>query len=212
MDKINYDKKMLEQIEGMEGRPRLLLHSCCGPCSTAVIERVLEHFDVTVFYYNPNIDDEEEYELRKYNQIKYIRKRYGEEGPVKFLEGEHDPGRFLEGTEGHEEDPEGGERCRLCFALRLSETAHNAKELGFDYFTTTLTVSPMKDPQTINPLGEAIGRAYGVEYLFSDFKKKGGYQRSIELSRKYGLYRQHFCGCRFSKPRDPENDEALTQP
>ena len=199
MEKINYDKKMQEQIRSMTGRPKLLLHSCCGPCSTAVIERVAEDFDVTVFYYNPNIDDRDEYELRRNNQVSYIRKRYGENGPVKFLEGNYDPQRFLAMTQGHEEDPEGGARCVICFEMRLEEAARKAKELGFDYFTTTLTVSPMKNAQIIDPLGEKIGEDVGIHFLYSDFKKRGGYQRSIELSREYGLYRQHFCGCRFSR-------------
>ena len=199
MEKINYDKRMQEQVAAMKGRPRLLLHSCCGPCSTAVIERVAEDFDVTVFYYNPNIDDEAEYALRRDNQVSYIRQRYGEEGPVKFLEGEYDPQVFLDRTAGHEEDPEGGERCRLCFRLRLEETARQAQALGFDYFATTLTVSPMKNAQLINPLGEEAAGENGVGFLYSDFKKRGGYQRSIELSREYSLYRQHFCGCSYSR-------------
>ncbi len=199
MEKINYDKKMQEQVAAMKGRPRLLLHSCCGPCSTAVIERVAEDFDVTVFYYNPNIDDEAEYALRRDNQVSYIRQRYGADGPVKFLEGEYNPQVFLDRTVGYEEEPEGGERCRLCFRLRLEETARQAKALGFDYFATTLTVSPMKNAQVINPLGEETAGKTGVGFLYSDFKKRGGYQRSIELSRKYGLYRQHFCGCSYSR-------------
>jgi len=199
MEKINYDKRMQEQISKMQGRPKLLLHSCCGPCSTAVIERVAEVFDVTVFYYNPNIDDWEEYELRRANQERYIRARYGDEGVVKFLEGKYDPERFLALVRGHEEDPEGGSRCGICFEMRLEEAARKARELGFDYFTTTLTVSPMKNAQVINPLGERIGEEHRIPYLFSDFKKRGGYQRSIELAREYGLYRQHFCGCGFSR-------------
>ena len=209
MEKINYDRKMREQIAKMEGRPSLLLHSCCGPCSTAVIERVAEDFDVTVFYYNPNIDDREEYELRKANQIDYIQKRYGKDGPVGFLEGAYDPSVFFEKCRGHEGDPEGGERCRLCFELRLTETARKAKELDFDYFATTLTVSPMKNAQIINLLGEAIGAENGVNFLFSDFKKRGGYQRSIELSREYGLYRQHYCGCSLSDITTKDHDSSV---
>lgn len=213
MEKINYDKKMQEQVRELQGRPRLLLHSCCGPCSTAVIERVTEHFDVTVFYFNPNIDDGQEYALRRDNQIAYIQKRYGQKGPVGFLEGEYEPQVFLECAAGHEKDPEGGDRCRLCFALRLRETARLARQLGYDYFTTTLTVSPMKDTRIINSLGADLGAEYGVEYLFSDFKKRDGYRRSIELSKEYGLYRQHFCGCVFSKNQDlgPEPGEDSSQ-
>lgn len=197
--KRNYDKEMQEQIQRLEGREPLLLHSCCGPCSTAVIERLAEVFAITVFFYNPNIDEEGEYQRRKENQIRYIEQRYGRDGDVKFLEGRYDPERFLCFGEPLSAEAEGGPRCTLCFELRLRETAAVALEKNFKFFATTLTVSPMKDPAVINEIGEGLASEWGVEYLVSDFKKKAGYQRSIQLSKEYGLYRQHFCGCSFSR-------------
>ncbi|MDO4481692.1 MAG: epoxyqueuosine reductase QueH [Bacillota bacterium] len=203
--KENYDKQMQKVISSAEGRPSLLLHSCCGPCSTSVIERLADDFDLTVFFYNPNIDDEEEYIKRRDNQVKYIEERYGSENTVKFIEGRYNPEIFLEAAAPMAEIKEGGERCRMCFELRLRETASLAAERNFDFFTTTLTVSPMKNASVINKIGIETGDEYGVKYLVSDFKKRDGYRRSIELSREYGLYRQHFCGCRFSV-RETEDD------
>lgn len=196
--KENYDLLMQKIISDIEGRPRLLLHSCCGPCSTSVIERLAEDFDLTVFFYNPNIDDEEEYIKRRDNQIKYIEERYGSENTVKFIEGRYNSEDFLKAASPMANLKEGGERCRMCFELRLRETAAFAAEKNFDFFSTTLTVSPMKNADIINRTGLEAEAVYGVRYLVSDFKKRAGYQRSIELSKEYGLYRQHFCGCSFS--------------
>lgn len=207
MNNINYDKEMQKRIASLEGTPKLLLHSCCGPCSTSVIERLAEDFDITVFFYNPNIDDEEEYIRRKENQIKYINERYGENGQVKFLEGKYDPENFLSFAEGMADMPEGGARCTLCFEMRLREAAAVAIEKKFEFYATTLTVSPMKHPVLINDLGQKIGEEFEIEYLVSDFKKRAGFQRSLELSKEYDLYRQHFCGCSFSMPEiEVENE------
>ena len=186
-------------------RPKLLLHSCCGPCSTAVIERLVGDYDVTVFYYNPCITDEEEYIHRRETQIQFIEK-FNREGispvPVLFLEGKYNPQAYYEKTEGHEVDPEGGQRCLLCFEMRLRETAKHAAGGGFDFFATTLSVSPHKDYQALSLLGQSLSETYRVPFLDIDFKKKAGFQRSVQLSRQYELYRQDYCGCEYSKRRD----------
>lgn len=182
-------------------RPQLLLHSCCGPCSTACIERLLGDYDITVYYYNPNIDDPDEYEKRKATQIEFLQKfneEPGTAGRVSFMEAPYDPARFLEEVRGLEDEPEGGKRCSVCFALRLSKTAETASMLHYDLFGTTLTVSPHKDYDTISAIGKRLGALYKVSYLDANFKKKDGFKRSIELSKKYGLYRQNYCGCTFS--------------
>ena len=183
-------------------RPALLLHSCCGPCSTAVIELLADEFEITVFYYNPCITDEEEYLLRRENQKKFLQE-FNEEriekNRIRFLEGAYHPGAFLKLVKGHEQDPEGGERCSLCFAQRLEKTAETAQMTGCDYFGTTLTVSPHKNYRRISEIGQSIALRYGLTFLDRDFKKKDGFKRSIELSRRYGLYRQDYCGCEFSK-------------
>ena len=183
-------------------RPALLLHSCCGPCSTAVIERLADEFEITVFYYNPCITDEEEHLLRRENQKKFLQE-FNEEriekNRIRFLEGAYHPGAFLKLVKGHEQDPEGGERCSLCFAQRLEKTAETAQMTGCDYFGTTLTVSPHKNYRRISEIGQSIALRYGLTFLDRDFKKKDGFKRSIELSRRYGLYRQDYCGCEFSK-------------
>lgn len=180
----------------------LLLHSCCGPCSTACIERVLPDYKVTIFFFNPNITDPEEYERRKQTQIQFL-KAYNqgltEEEQVNFIEGDYDPEVFFRLTEGYEEEPEGGKRCTLCFQLRLEETARVAEQGGYQYFGTTLTVSPHKNYPLISTIGGEIAKAHHIEFLDMDFKKKAGFQRSIELSKEYGLYRQNYCGCKFSK-------------
>ena len=199
------DDRTLESMAGDRtdlARPRLLLHSCCGPCSTACLERLYDRFDVTVFFYNPNITDVSEYELRKKTQKKVVRcfnEDLSYDGKISFLEGPYDPERYLAWVAGHEEDREGGPRCGLCFELRLEKTAQTAKMQGFDAFTTTLTVSPHKDSPTILSIGRKLGLQYGVEFLEENFKKKDGFKRSIELSKKYGLYRQDYCGCGFSQ-------------
>lgn len=179
----------------------LLLHSCCGPCSTAVIERLSGEFDITVFYYNPNITDEPEYEHRKEEQKKFLQK-YNEntEGnKVKFVEGDYEVEDFYKAARGFEAEKEGGARCTKCFALRLEKTALTAKKLGMGVFATTLTVSPHKNYKLISELGNKISIEYGVDFLDMDFKKKAGYQRSVDISKEYGLYRQNYCGCEFSK-------------
>ena len=185
-----------------EQRPSLLLHSCCGPCSTAVIERLADEFEITVFYYNPCITDEEEHLLRRENQKKFLQE-FNEEriekNRIRFLEGAYHPGAFLKLVKGHEQDPEGGQRCSLCFAQRLEKTAETAQMTGCDYFGTTLTVSPHKNYRRISEIGQSIALRYGLTFLDRDFKKKDGFKRSIELSRRYGLYRQDYCGCEFSK-------------
>lgn len=193
--KVNYENKMLEQIAAIKKGERLLLHSCCAPCSSACLERLKEHFQITVLYYNPNIDDESEYEKRKAEQIRFLK----ETGWADVLDCDHDKQAFEKIAVGLENEPERGKRCYRCYGLRVEKTAQTAKEKGFAYFATTLTLSPHKNAEWLNELGEKAAKTYGVNYLYSDFKKKGGYFRSIELSEEYGLYRQNFCGCKYSK-------------
>ncbi len=193
--KINYEDKMLAQIAQIPKGAKLLIHSCCAPCSSACLERLKEHFHITVLYYNPNIDDEEEYAKRKAEQIRFLQ----ETGWAEFLDCDHDAQAFLERAKGLENEPERGARCYECYGLRLEKTAETAKRFGFEWFATTLTLSPYKNAEWLNEIGEKVGDRYGVNYLFTDFKKKGGYHRSIALSKEYGLYRQDFCGCKFSK-------------
>ncbi len=191
---------MDDLIEGLkkEGRvPALFLHSCCAPCSSYVFEYLSEYFDITDFYYNPNIYPPEEYEKRV-REIKRLIEEQPHKHEVAFVEGKYDPERFFEIAKGLEKCPEGGERCAKCFELRLRETAKEAKERGFDLVTTSLTISPLKNAALLNEIGERVCREEGVTWLPSDFKKRGGYQRSIELSKEYGLYRQVYCGCVFS--------------
>lgn len=178
--------------------PTLLLHSCCAPCSSYVLEYLAEDFKIFDFFYNPNITNEEEYELRKEEMKRFIR-QFPPAKEVVFLDVPYDPEHYLEIVKGYEDCKEGGARCDICFALRLEESAKKAKELGCDYFTTTLTISPLKNADKINEIGRLIGQKHGVTYLPSDFKKKNGYKRSVELSSEYDLYRQQYCGCEFSK-------------
>lgn len=186
---------MEKQIASTERGTRLLLHSCCAPCSSACLERLKDHFQVTVLYYNPNIDDREEYEKRKAEQIRFLQ----ETGWADILDCDHEAEAFAQMAKGLENEPERGKRCYLCYALRLEKTAALAKENGFAWFATTLTLSPYKNAEWLNEIGEKVGSRYALNYLYTDFKKKGGYHRSIELSNEYGLYRQDFCGCKFSK-------------
>ncbi len=195
---------MLEQMKTIKKGTPLLLHSCCAPCSSACLERLKEHFSITILYYNPNIDEREEYEKRKEEQIRLLK----ETGWANFLDCDHDAESFLQIAQGMEQEPERGARCYRCYALRLEKTAQIAKENGFEYFTTTLSVSPYKNAEWLNTLGVEMGDRYGVSYLFSDFKKKGGYHRSIELSETYQLYRQDFCGCKFSKREREEKKNS----
>lgn len=195
---INYYNQMLEEIKKMSpdgSRKKLLLHSCCGPCSTACLQVLKEYFDVTVLFYNPNIAPEKEYILRKNEQERYIRD-YAQ--GVQFLECGYDPDEFYRVVKGYEKCPEGGDRCALCFDLRLDFCAKVAKEKGFDCFCTTLTVSPHKNAELINSIGKLKESKYGVKFLPSDFKKKNGFLNSVKLSDEAGLYRQNYCGCVFS--------------
>ena len=196
MNKVNYDKLMQGVIDALasENKPKLLLHSCCAPCSTACIERLVEHFDLTIYYYNPNLDSEEEFNLRASEQ-----ERYCTEKGIDCIVEKYSPDEFYNAVIGLESCLEGGDRCKKCFKLRLEKTAKKAKELGFTYFATTLTVSPLKNVENINSIGMEIETELGVKYLPSDFKKQEGYKKSIELSSKSGLYRQNYCGCKFSK-------------
>ncbi len=194
MNQRNYDKEMLG-ILGTHGGKKLLLHSCCAPCSSYCLTQVAPVLRTTVFYFNPNLDSEEEYLRRKGEQIRLLR----ETGLADFLDCDYEPEAFREIARGYEGEKEGGARCKRCYALRLERTARTAKTLGFDLFGTTLTVSPLKDAEALNAIGFAMAEKYGVEYLPSDFKKRGGYQQSIALSREHHLYRQNYCGCEFSK-------------
>ncbi len=199
--KVNYQKKLEELIakEQKEGRvPTLLLHSCCAPCSSYVLEYLSEFFRITVLYYNPNISPEKEYSARVAEQERLISELPAKY-PVSFLAGEYKPEEFYGAVKGLEDCPEGGDRCTVCYELRLREAAKEAKKGGFDYFTTTLSISPLKDAERLNSIGRALAEEYSVSYLFSDFKKKNGYKRSTELSAQYGLYRQNYCGCVFSE-------------
>ena len=195
--KRNYNREMEAEIAQLgERRPTLLLHSCCGPCSSAVLERLREHFRITVLYYNPNIEPEEEYLHRKAEQQRLL----GILGDgIGWMPCGYDHEAFDAFAPAMGEEPEGGKRCLACFALRLNETAEKAREHGFEYFTTTLSVSPHKNAENVNRAGEEAARRSGVKYLYADFKKKNGYLRSLQLSAEYGLYRQDYCGCRYSK-------------
>ena len=207
---VNDQKRMEQELQAIarSGKtPHLLLHSCCAPCSTSVIERLAVSFEMAVFYYNPNIFPEVEYEKRKSDQIRLLSDpSYPHR--VSIVDSDYDPDAFDRAVRGLENEPEGGRRCERCFLLRLEETAREAKAGGFDYFTTTLTVSPHKNAGQINAIGEMLAEQYGVSYLFSDFKKKDGYKRSIALSETYGLYRQHYCGCQFSLPSGHSGEHA----
>ena len=197
---MNYQKeldKTLEKLTKEERVPKLLLHSCCAPCSSYVLEYLSQYFEITVFYYNPNIYPESEYTKRIWEQQKLIDDLPAKH-PLSFMAGPYDKERFYEMASGLEHVKEGGARCMKCYELRLREAAKIAKNAGFDYFTTTLSISPLKKAERLNEIGQRLGEEYEVEYLLSDFKKKNGYKRSIELSKIYGLYRQDYCGCEFS--------------
>ncbi len=199
---LETDRILLD--ENTKGK-KLLLHSCCAPCSSYVLLMLRQNFEITVFYYNPNITDAVEYHKRVAEQQRLITvlncENIEDAYPIKFIEGTYEPERFFTMARGLECVPEGGARCKKCFELRLRETADLARRLQFDYFTTTLTISPLKNAQVLNELGRQLSEEYQVSYLFSDFKKRDGYKQSIQLSQKYDLYRQNFCGCEFSKPQ-----------
>lgn len=200
MNSINYQKKLdavIETIVKNQTVPTLLLHSCCAPCSSYCLEYLSEYFAITVFYYNPNIYPDGEYWKRAREQQHFIE-RLPARNTIQYIEGKFDKEQFYQEVRGLEQCREGGERCFHCYELRLRRTAELAQKLGMDYFTTTLSISPLKNAQKLNETGIRLGKEYGVNYLVSDFKKKNGYKRSIELSKEYGLYRQDYCGCVFS--------------
>ena len=197
---MNYQKeldKLIEKLVAENKVPKLLLHSCCAPCSSYVLEYLSDYFDITVFYYNPNIFPESDYTKRVWDQQILIHEMPVKH-PVSFLAGSYDKEKFYEMAAGMEHIKEGGSRCFRCYEMRLRRTAELAKEKGFDYFTTTLSISPLKNAEKLNEIGMRLAKEYGIKYLQSDFKKKNGYKRSIELSKEYGLYRQDYCGCEFS--------------
>lgn len=215
MNQPNYQKelerileKLPERTQGQAGSglsapPRLFLHSCCAPCSSYVLEYLSPYFEITVFYYNPNISAPEEYGKRVTEQKRLIA-AYNDERkghPIEFVEGDYAPESFFAMAAGYEDCPEGGERCMRCFDMRLRETARRAAAGGYDFFCTTLTISPLKNAAKLNEIGAALAEEYGTGWLPSDFKKKDGYKRSIELSARYGLYRQDYCGCAFSRAK-----------
>ena len=201
MNKINYQKELdrvIDKIMGEGKVPKLLLHVCCAPCSSYCLEYLSKYFDITVYFYNPNISIADEYNYRL-SEEKRLVSLMPFEHPVKVIEGEYLPKDYFEYVKGLENEPEGGKRCEKCFRLRLESSARYAKEHGFDYFTTTLTISPLKNAQKLNEIGSRLAEEYHVACLPSDFKKKGGYLKSIELSAEYQLYRQDYCGCVYSK-------------
>lgn len=195
---INYQKELDKVLENINGIfPKLLLHVCCAPCSSYVLEYLSNYFDITVLYYNPNISPYDEYKKRLNEEIRLINEMNKKN--IKILECDYDNNIFEETVKGLEQVPEGGIRCYKCYQLRLEKTATIAKENDFDYFTTTLTISPLKNSQVLNKIGRELEEKYNVKYLYSDFKKKEGYKTSIILSKKYNLYRQNYCGCKYSK-------------
>lgn len=196
MNNVNYNKQMQNLIDSLSERKKLLLHCCCAPCSSACLEKLKDKMDITVFFYNPNMDSQVEYEKRASEQERLCKEF---SIPCKVMP--FDKNQFLEVAVGLEKENEGGKRCFLCYELRLRKTAEYAKQNGYDYFATTLTLSPLKNAQKLNEIGYKLQEELGVNYLPSDFKKEGGYLRSIELSKEYGLYRQSYCGCEFSKTK-----------
>lgn len=194
---MNYDLEMDKQIQKLTNKNKLLLHACCAPCSSAVLERIAKYFNITVFYYNPNITEEEEYNKRL-EELEHFLKKLKIKN-IKLLKGRYNPQEFFTISKGLEQEKERGNRCYKCYELRLKETAVIAEKLGFDYFTTTLSISPYKNSKWLNEIGQKLDQEFIPTYLYADFKKKNGYQRSLELSKEYGLYRQDYCGCIYSK-------------
>ncbi len=201
MEKTNYQRWLdatLENLQKEGKKPSLLLHCCCAPCSSYVLEYLNRFFHITAFYYNPNISPAEEYGHRL-DELRRLTEEMPLTNPVEVVGGAYEPEKFRAVAKGHEQDPEGGERCFACYRLRLEESVRLAKEQGFDYFTTTLSISPLKNAEKLNAIGKELSEQYGVPYLYSDFKKKEGYKRSCALSAMYHLYRQDYCGCVYSK-------------
>ncbi|MBQ5399230.1 MAG: epoxyqueuosine reductase QueH [Ruminococcus sp.] len=190
--------RMIGELQAAGKAPTLLIHACCAPCSSYVLEYLSEYFNIIILYYNPNITNPEEYEYRLSEETRLISE-LPHKHSIRLIKGDYEPERFFGAVKGLEKEPEGGKRCEVCFELRLREAARVCAEQGADYFLTTLTISPLKNAAKINKIGEKIAAEYGVKYLPSDFKKKNGYKRSIELSREYNLYRQNYCGCVFSR-------------
>ena len=207
--KINYRRKLEETLDHLQKEscvPKLLLHSCCAPCSSYVLEYLSSYFYITVLYYNPNIYPDEEYFKRVEDQKHFIE-RFPARYSISFVEGAFEKERFYTMARGMEDLPEGGERCFRCYEMRLREAAEYAKRLKMDYFTTTLSISPMKNAAKLNEIGAKLQEEYQIPYLFSDFKKKNGFQRSVELSNAYGMYRQDYCGCIFSMRERAQQEE-----
>ena len=205
MNTRNYQRELDQLLAQLTTVPRLLLHSCCAPCSSSVLEYLRRYFEITVFYYNPNISMEAEYQKRVEEQKRLINayNQLPDSGyPIAVIEGDYEPEVFYVAAKGLEQCPEGGERCFACYELRLGKTAALAKKQAYDYFATTLTISPLKNAAKLNEIGEHLAAAYQISWLPSDFKKKNGYKRSIELSAEYALYRQNYCGCVYSKGRE----------
>lgn len=199
-EKINYQNKLLDLVKTFKEKPTLLLHSCCGPCSTQVIDFLKDYFIITIYYYNPNIEPHEEYLKRKNEQIKFINEfNKKNENKIDYLDCDYDNDTYEENVGHTEQIKEGGPRCSKCFYLRLENTAKKALENGFNYFGTTLTVSPHKNSQVINKIGELIAKDIGIPYIYGDFKKNDGYKKSIEFAKEYDLYRQDYCGCLYGK-------------
>lgn len=197
----SYYKLCLKELDNIKDRKKLLLHSCCAPCSSAVITFLTNYFDITILYYNPNISPIEEYNKRKEEQIRLINS-IDKIGTIDIIDCDYDNNIYEEKIKGYEECPERGARCTICFNLRLEKTAKIAKENNYDYFCTTLTVSPYKNALLINQIGEELSKKYNIKWLYSDFKKADGYKKSIELSKKYNLYRQDYCGCIYSQRKN----------
>lgn len=195
---MNYDNLMEEELKKIPMGSNLLLHACCAPCSSAVLERLGNYFHITIFFYNPNITEEVEYNKRL-DEIKKFIKKFKIKYPINIIEGNYEQKKFFDIAKDLENEKERGKRCYKCYNLRLEETAKIASNLNFDYFTTTLSLSPHKNSTWINEIGENLDKLYQANYLYSDFKKKNGYKRSIELSKEYNLYRQDYCGCIYSK-------------
>ena len=196
--KIDYQKKLEEILNEIKEPKKLLLHSCCAPCSSYVLEYLSKYFKITVFYYNPNISIKEEFEKRLKEQVRLINEM-DTVNKIDIIEGKYENDKYEETIKGLENEKEGGNRCFKCYRLRMEETAKLAKKLNYDYFTTTLSISPYKNAAKLNEIGEDLEKEYNIKYLYSDFKKKNGYKRSIELSKIYKLYRQNYCGCIYSK-------------
>lgn len=206
---MNYDLKMEQQITNIKGKvPTLLMHACCAPCSSACLERLGNIFKISIFYYNPNITDKKEYEKRL-DEVKKFVKKFKVNYEIEVIDGCYEPELFFDMAKGLEQEPERGKRCYECYKMRLRKTAEYASNNNFDYFTTTLTLSPYKNASWINEIGETLDKEFKSHYLYSDFKKKNGYKRSIELSKEYNLYRQNYCGCIYSKRISTDSKESV---